>query len=159
MKKKRRRWQRSVKKYECRFRNRRKHAKICNKYLRNERKREGEEKKKEISKQNICYALVIFSHEGRRRQSESREKTHRGRGKKKAVAEKERRGGEGKRREVNAAVFSCSAARRLSQKCRRKRNFITALAGHARCSWPLSLSLSLSPVSFSSLRAFALNAE
>lgn len=83
MVKKRKRWQRSVKKkYECRFRNRRKHAKICNKYLRNERERkgEGEEKKKEISKQNICYALVIFSHEGRRRQSESREKTHRGGG-------------------------------------------------------------------------------
>lgn len=72
-------------KYECRFRNRRKHAKICNKYLRNKRetereRRRREEKKKEISKQNICYALVIFSHEGRRRKSESREKTHRGKG-------------------------------------------------------------------------------
>lgn len=59
------------------------HAKICNKNLRNERKdrdREREEKKKEISKQNICYALVIFSHEGRAKAKAVKKRRSRGGG-------------------------------------------------------------------------------
>lgn len=61
----RRRWQRSVKKYECRFRNRRKHAKICNKYLRNKRERagegeaEGEEKKRRKKSQNKIFVMRL----------------------------------------------------------------------------------------------------
>lgn len=48
-------------KYECRFRNRRKHAKICNKYLRNkrEREREGEEKKRRKKSQNKIFVMRL----------------------------------------------------------------------------------------------------
>lgn len=93
------------------------HAKICNKNLRNERKDRDRERVPLSEERNLKtkYLLCACNFLARgTRKSESCEKTQkqrRGKQKLKKAGQK-RRGGS---REVNATVFSCSAARRLGR--------------------------------------------